>query len=1739
MTPGHSSFTRLVHANYMIEVRRPRQHSPENTTSATVSETMAEASIAAGMTQIQQYITSLEAQSNDRLTSEVILPINAYLDQQGLLPIQFERQSVDKNLAVFHLKKILLALHHEKKVLQKDLTFLGRESLKVSETVDVLRPDNQQRRKRYKEILVAFEKNSQDNAPAVNHLLNGLNHLIQVLESDESSLPDILPAFDSVVCRLQGVTFSLKKICGITLHDQITKLLRARGYDTETFREAKQQIADLLLSSRLITAIIFLQFFETKALPRNKTLELDFNHLVENTFFDHVDRYVDVTTLYQQLEDDLVSDSKPKKQHALAIFAAFLRREVGANRLNSTLARQLLQEARQGEQPTALIKYLASFIATFETFKIEDPHERSKNLGKVASIIATLAFLSILGVHVVSEAGGLQRIIENSQRAVSGMVDNYEELIERLTPFEFTDSIENANSPEITHIQQLEIFQSGQNLLVEQAERELAAATVPPTLEDMQTHETDGMGENFRPSRVSYEGYHQAARSIAWELKNWQTFPSFFSISSFDALDTTTGNFSRWVPSSEMTGRVLAGVAPDELDTTQNILVGERTTFSSGWVEVPHPSGMKLDRAAILIFNQDGTSTPFSYAVEMIESPSSDDQFVRFLLRDEDRQWMAQNQANVNFKLVLIYSIDSTPDLLSGEEVFVEHSPQPVLSLQELPGEFQSVIQQINSATTLTDEQRLRLLQQAISARGIYSFNPRDDQNTLVEMAIGTGLIPESERVRTYYGLFFFGDNYPGLDLEDTGFPRELAGECNRRNSAAWVLGQLIDFTTFHERWNLILETGIAGADTVPNTSGEVATILRDSSSHMRLVARSESGRVLVLDSTFAPQMDEDTRRVIENNAPPAGLGVVNFQAPLLTPEAQTTGDQNFSEPQIEQEYIIPPENQRYEAVIPDVAFNLGNIDRNTLFGYTNSHVIDVLDTTEAPLPWSYQDVRDIVLTDQYNPANVGSELPWNQRVFTGGIPVQSLPDNEYRLQFSDLQPNISSWISYREDLPQRYLVSFDVTLRDTNVFPLFNSIAYGLLNPDSVKVSMYGNQLPFRIMTLASQPGQLMIIIDASPEAIQGQTLHVEYINGIADMDYFTRRMMTRETQDRYIHLDAAIQRLSGLGLTEGTITRLFIENALIRYQLTPSTTYTEDEKSQLPSAWISLEVVRQELEQQTENYNLRILQSLSWFDSLRNIESQDDFFALIDQIDQEAPTLLREWIPNLDTSSFDAISIMGYPFFAERGFPDYYGGPPDGGFLQALKNYLSENNLPLGEIYSRNDVTDYSFNHQVVDFRELLFSYLFNYLLPQQYPYEADPAIFPAAQITLENSIMTTCGDWAESQEDMVRCYLSAPYRNEWMKTVIQSYIFTALNRDPSLPADNDSSPELLPLLLRPVDETQDFFKLVPLVNEYSWEYSIVNPMTQTMAYIPDTYLSPLTTTTFADGQERSVTLETRTAAFQEEVAETQAWYMNQLLEKLANGDPNVWSKLLGLFLPLALISSAATFGLAYHRRWRQNRDIIEMLFSKRTGEPVNRVSDRLVGEFAGMATGGPITNRELDKVWHSDHNARFYSPREVFLKKLVVDASLKGTIKFPFSIPLLAPKPEIHWGSREVPPTFSTHVINTRANILEWANMISPINENKLATSLLSTYIYYGINGWRKSSQPFERNDLVLRNPQLWVSHVTEAMIEDLKKLGITNYDSAMLDYVVHELALHWKLIMIDWRIMHDKPAIQSNT
>jgi hypothetical protein len=1719
---------------------------------------------------ISQILQDLESVSEEKITRRQRQEIEAKLTQIGLAEVQLEKGT--RAELAHQLKKLRHELILESRVAHKDLAFLAKErgqqneaSPEVHEIMSSSNPT------RYYELILenllathtAKTPETEQLEPRTETPEKISEFISQILEL-ASLLED--PQFRNraeikkqiALCRISVGSdhIVLKNLLGGAAFDALMTELDRPGrspHTLESLENWKTKFRQAILSSRVTTGIFFLLLNqEAPGEKRSQKTETDeLTNFLDQHFFEDFDEFIKIASFLS--ESELKFSASVSSKQSTQASAAFLHNEAAYGKISSTFAREIFFDAQRQGSDALMTAYLDAFTEQISSIlaaksATQETGERGKRgtkntealtekRKKVIKVLALFFLLSSLGLAAASQPkmiAQLNQVLQTMSASIGELPREIGHMLENELGIKIpgiddaptNTSVADTMAPEQQITENQFTPEELTQVLNEVAKSQEIASTKPITSTDLTTPSSDGVRNNFSPGSADLEGTASEARILLWEMQNWDpaNFPDFLSTGTYTQIDPKTGQFSRWEPSQEAVGTMLPAYDYNHRSELRNLVTGTRTEVDHRWFQVPHPQGKRVDGGGIWVI-LDGVKVG-DYLFEWTQSPNSFDQFVRPDVDGEDWAWIAERAGHVQLQEYFTYRDYNETDL----KPHFSESKDNILTASDLPANFQKTLQDLNSNSNLSDKDKLRALQREFNNFGIYSFNPKDDQNIYVSNAIDNHLISEDERVKAFYQAFYFGADFKKLGLPaNSESPQAGAGECNRRNASGKELFELLKL---QGNWTFALDEGVVASP-----------MIRGHQSHMRLVAVNvDTLEEIVLDLTGAPRTDEATAKALD--------AANTLVEPNST--SASSSDSGIEEPR----YVAGPEVSRYPAFIPETIIPVKSLLPSSLNQKNNEFLNSAtINPSGVQLPW---DIEYFGLKDNTFDPILG---------FTGPLaPAKLDASGQISLdtRISPINPDVVRSGTGEARIVTTY--SLKLTLHNTNVVPLLNGTRFQVdANSIQVRIAGFPGKVPFRLVQFTGRSFSKALVIDLPPGLLDNKK--VEVTSDIPGIQMGNIREWSTPRS-----LKQATEQLTSLGLSESDIFRLYLNNSLTEISRLNFDRQDAQRDVNYPS---SLESEKQKAEAAFQKADERFRTAVDQLlQDLRSspltppkvidlVELQKEIYLsdpanfrqeirhVATELDTRFPTFLTDLLLSPNSEVADT-GFMGYDSLANFGIQIEHDGTD---FIPDLVKIVKERgHISVGEVVSEQT----TFIGGLTNFLHL---YITDFILPTALPYQGIHPFYDEYN-TGEMEGMKSCMTMYSDQTQVYQCLLRLPKAPALAKSAISVKLFTALNDNPTeaeSPFDITLYGEKKAELLEDSDSmlssrNGSFSYNLEAMPAPNFTLDLFAPLNweKGKSYLNPTYFTESDRDPYASNEESELkkkfpSLEERTVSFEAEKQATKVWYLQEIVHALTQGNPKVWAKLLAMITGPAAIAYGALRRRSHSKRWSTyGGSVGELLVRGRDAHHERIELTKMLAEELGVDFPS-ISAQELDESWSEPKGG--VTAKQVLIRRLVTRTGLEGKMRIPnLKIPERLKKPENPWKSRAVPPTYSEHVLFAQGEVAGYVELLESDPEKQPAVQkVLEQVLSIGVTqasaaemSEQKKGLPmesFKENQLILINKQAWCEEVKGELQAKLSALIggrelVEDELAGYVDAIAADFAEVWTSIMSDWQEMNKK-------
>lgn len=1602
------------------------------------------------------------------------------------------------------LQEQLLITVNEQQLIKKDLQFFEKKGIKdptersvIKEISEKMKPAGS-----YEKIFNELVKET-SLSPKLRAFVQEIQTLITLVNNENTSnARDIATVARHCSLTFHTTSITLSHIIGAQQHFATFEAIRSARTMAE-LHSAKNSLREVLLSGRTMAALFFLHTNTEEFQRQPGVLFKEFTQFLENGFFEHVDAMQHIVSVTRMLNEKF--DTQKNHTKSLAAFATFLEQQVSNGQINSTMARELYIDFQHNSIDQLFQNYWLSFLELLQSDAVGEvakPTLENKSI-RLRWVLTILVLIATLSVADTGSRTDLQRVFQNIAAATARLPGSISKMLESKFGWTALAPLNQASTAaKETPTPAPIVGDTLSQVLEGNAQRAVDLNARPLTATEMTHPAIDGMSGEFRPSSVSLEGYRAVAASAIWELKNWtgatpaDVRPNFLSATTFDKIDPATADYTRWEPDPAQVGVSVSGAAYQADIQTPRLVLGQRDDISNNWFEIGHPEQMKVSAGSVWVFI-DGQYTS-SYPLNWLQSPESDDQFARVQIEQKDISWM-NDRRNEKKKLSFEIVLQFAPFTAENARPFVETQfPQKLLPFADLPADLQSTVQKINQDQQLSDDQKLDQLAQWYSHFGIYSFNPVDDQWQYVNQAVKAGRIPVDQEGAAFYHAFYLGAKYAPLGLANSDFPRAGAGECNRRNTAAVPVFNLLKL---NKKWKFSLEAGsvVGGSDQIMG-----------SSAHMRMKAEADDGTVKFIDVTGAAGTDTATQKMLSAVGQPVDVS-------SSVAAGTENGSENGNQQVVQLEPVVLPNPHNYPTVLPQISLDPNRFEAR-LFSFQDSKNGDqagldpygwTINLPHNELPWEFSKIH--FQTKFYNPHFptyvYGPVLRFGAQ---GKIEMNAelLSDSSVKESFI----NTPTEVKYRD------MQTYTVTLHGTNTVPILSYFTgtVGQIDVNSIRISADSLPLPFRIEKTNELGVEPYFVIDLPMNTLDGREITVTFqrFEDVKDADYIITDLP--QPTDNLRPITEVMDTLKAEGFSQKEIYRLYIEHMLYG----SSFDYTNIHRIHQFLPQLQKDTAAQ------KELNPEIIIALQDLLLVERAQDTTAYNQLLTEIDKQFPNFLTQWLTitpghqlPYPIASNDGVIENLHKLFPtiDPGFISNFG--EDGQIWAALQ--LGKQ-VSLKDILVLSDSTSSRISIENNAMAGALYGYITQYLLPTQLPYERLAFFEDDSKFTPDLSLFTACQQNASTNTEFVQCLLNAPLWNSLSLAYINAEIYKHISDQQIHSLDLDF------LLTQNEGSLQTQLDVAGLAGIYSFSKPRRSPQNELISGEADRRDSIYDSDMPKSPSQIDKNAE-RTKAFAQQIDTLNQWYPQEVLRELGAGYEKTWEEFLVLFGPLAVAAYGGLWTVANRRRWAGIQTSSDLL---RRRPEWQVISEQLATELHIPLPA--VTNSQLDRVWGSQPLGS--DKVDLFYRRLVTQTGRRGSARAPFNILGQHPqKPENPWKSRDVPPTYELYKNMALINVSALAESLTSTTSSSARVQnvqqIVTQLIEHGIAGNGKELTAFRSNRVILDNEELWRNTCRTQLKQRLMKLGIVVEEEAVTS-VVEQILQPWKLIMNDWKTMNVK-------
>ncbi len=768
---------------------------------------------------------------------------------------------------------------------------------------------------------------------------------------------------------------------------------------------------------------------------------------------------------------------------------------------------------------------------------------------------------------------------------------------------------------------------------------------------------------------------------------------------------------------------------------------------------------------------------------------------------------------------------------------------------------------------------------------------------------------------------------------------------------------------------------------------------------------------------------------------------------------------------------------------------------------HTNNHMFPTQWSTDLSTKDFQVVFKQIPNTDSsyvtQDNALTASKIPWDLEL------NPTLKSNLFKLSLFPLQIGGQDFISisgvkFNPDVKNLYLDPRDYTYQrtyvitpthPTNVIPLLARYNLDKINVDSIKVTFIDDtgaerQLPFRIESFSSNSAQPVLVIDLDPDILLGRRLEINFEYTIENSIIVD----PAETKPAF----EALPKLLELGFSKQEAAGLILQHQIQAFA------YTTQDLSNIPTetfAYFKSQGI-------TIPSELELL--LPAFFKLNSIPSNDT-------------QLLKDMIETISEINSEIPNFLNLVYQYNKNLFNFRG--PSTEQMDEIKNkIINGQHVPVYQYLELFKEESARVNH----FKTLVQSYLRDYLIPTHFPVEHNSTKSvignkDSQRLTPETTSFQFC-EWidARSPQQIVKCILDAPSINSVMAYLRDYYILQALQpmnhkRPPSITISQDSEDFLL-----------SFHAAQILAIQYPQIYPQYHSLPKQLYTLPQDYYYS-SQYCKAEIDSNALSLEERMSLGEKEKRETVAWMRKKTLEELFKLNPHVLARFLPIMLATAALGWSAARALALKNKYTDHPTLGRAIANKldRNHIPLSVLTQQAAQKLGIQPQDLPPFDHEI--IWQAQPGPQYNWKILAASRMIATQARIKGTPRTFLPSWLRRTNEDLinPWNSREIPPSYITHIHTASINLAHFATAMCPLEANQ-AEHTLKQALRFGIG-----QKNFADNLIIEQNPDQWKQTLTNIVQDQLIEQKIEYLMYPNLSQAIDFIYQVWVAIMKDYK------------
>ncbi|MFZ5376348.1 MAG: hypothetical protein ACOZAN_01605 [Patescibacteria group bacterium] len=1398
-----------------------------------------------------------------------------------------------------------------------------------------------------------------------------------------------------------------------------------------------------------------------------------------------------------------------KKQKVQPQLAQYLKSKLESGEINSGFALEIFASAKNGSSLLESPSFIR-FFAEMESFLMDDyliKENDAKQRLRINPNVRAIASLLLLSMFFVGDSKTYSRpqlqldfgrFFPITMNVFGGLEEGIDTVIQRVKFEDKKEDVVVEEKKETVSVESLGIDPKAVNSSVEGLDQESdrqheAAQKLANELGEKDINEflidspaSPSSLSKFQTGAVSAEGYIATGYEVGCTFrKSSSSSIGFFSKVLYDKIDPGSGEFvSSWSPSNEI---------PQELEQIPMIVASSGMEIiicklselqPNNWYSIATTPSRSVVRGQLVADNQ---GDQILIPIEVVKDPESTTSFFRI-----NEKYKEDLSRSSDFQLV--YELGDPFDYPQKEK----DDGVPFLDREYIDPAIMQIIDQLNADKNMDEYEKLVVLRKAMQNYGIYSVDPKNDQDKYLAEFVGK--VDAATYTKLRYSLYFGQYERFGL-TSDTG-PVKGAGECNRSNGAAFLAFEHLILND----WKIRLRSG--------DVISENEKYGFAGSGHIYIEAVNiKNGEIIDLDTTSS-NIDAYTQSLRAKGHDPSVAFDANFEQ--LASGTLTITDYDYSN------YVTPDTSLNIEVALI----------RKSEWGWPVTLDDELLAKINTPDNFiNYNDwfspdkLKKWIVNSNYgyeiNVADEDGGVDYCMPVFSknDGFTTQITPDSV----LTDGIIKNKFLIERVADKAMKMRRDFVVEINGTNMFPL--PILWYVSVPSIRLSTPDGEPVEIQLVGIKNYDQPFILITD--PKYIDSKESNVfilSYLSGALtdnrDFSAGTYKYGSVEPRDFY----EARTRLENLGFSTNDAESAILAARIIQINelLGSSIKYGEWQGRDLIfNNLLSLQADAQEMN--NENAIVYVGELLKLF------KFADDFITFYSSLTNEEKM-------NVKISS--QLKII----------------------IESVDWQLLKLETPTSFVGTDDEII-YYVGAEKIEYVDSLFSYIFS-SFSQLMPSEGSVKPFTSGKSSeSENNLNNYCAGVSIDFNDLAACQLQSPFlpSGDEMVSAIRRAIFNIDDDSPvfelffhdynpvEIIRGNDvmASLPLSQFTLDDEDVAGGIFLKDGSVGPSSfllnnsradlswWQYFLDNEKgnysEDQIVTLYDTLINVISEDPeryLAQEQLQSLSEENKQELInrlQERELEKVKFLFEHICRSLVKGNYKVWSSYLALLLPLAAGAYGAMRWHAETYDWKRKRlKSIELEKElKLISETFNLEIDLVRAHFEDLAKSRSMVLALSGNV--NPENGEYDHLN--LLRRLVVTAlKTTGETRMPFNLGFES-EANNPWSSHDVPATYYSHIDQAvNGGQIEAVASLWPDNHQAAVVKQLGEMFKVGSGG-----KVISANEQVLKTPDQFQRQLLLKAIDDLQKSGVSveKYQQQAIEQVVASCVKTWQQIMMDYQ------------